>query len=177
MKKMIFAAAAALICLTGCDSTGLVHDKNYLRAVAVDVGEELSVTLAFFSEQESVAVTGDSMEAVIEEAQLRTGRKIFTGYTELIVFSGERPAEMLGYMLKEWKISPSCVTAHSDNCGALLKDGSAEMLHGSVQEAARMKKAPASDVLKVLGELLDTGRAEVAELSPLGVTGVSVISD
>ena len=98
MKYRFIAALSALITLTGCASDGKVNDKNYLRAAAVDGNR---VTMSFFSD-ENVTVTAGSLSEAKTSAELRTGKEIFTGYTELIVIDSESCADVLTYILSEW---------------------------------------------------------------------------
>ena len=173
MRYAIFAAAA-LCCLTGCASTGLVHDKNYVRAAAIDTTGGVTVTFAFFADQEPISVTGDSVDDALETAQLRTGRQLFTGYTELIVLNTDTPADVLEHMLEEWKVSPSCLVAFSDD-SELLLNNPPEMLHGSVQEAVRMDKISDCDMLTVLESLLNSGSAQIPDLTAQGASGTVTV--
>ena len=160
-----FALAAAALLLTGCTSNGLVHDKYYVRAAAVTPGSPLVMTLVFFSDEEApVTVSGDSMSDALDKAQLDTGRKIFTGFTELLIVDGSSTADTLEYMLDEWKLSPSCSIAYSDSGSRLLMNEPAEKLRGAVEEAVRLGKAPDCGIAEVLKKLLTDGSAELAVL-------------
>lgn len=169
-------AAAALCCLTGCASTGLVHDKNYVRAAAVDTSDGVTVTFAFFADQEPVSVTGDSVDDALEAAQLRTGKQLFTGYTELIILNTESAAGILEHMLEDWKVSPSCAVAYCANGEKLLLNEPPEVLRGSLSEAVRMNIAPECDIVTVLEKLLNSGEAEVITLTDHGASGTAAVS-
>ena len=57
LKRMILTASIAVLTLTGCASSGLVHDKNYLRAVSISGENEKNLTFTFFTGN------GDSVSA------------------------------------------------------------------------------------------------------------------
>ena len=168
-----YALAAAALMLTGCTSNGLVHDKNYVRAAAVTSGSGAEITLAFFSDgSEPLTVTGETISDALGKAQLRTGREIFTGFTELLIIDGTSSAETLEYMLSEWKLSPSCSVAYSGSGSDVLMAENAELLRGAVKEAERSGKAPDCGIVTVLKELMTDGSAEVAELPDAERTAV-----
>ncbi len=171
MIGRITVAAIALAAMSGCASSGLVHDKNYLRAAHISRGENVRLTLAYFGEQSPVTAEGSDIRSALELAEIYTGKPIFTGYTELISVSGSDCTDTLEYALNTWKVSPDCIIAHSGNGNELLPDGAAERLHGSVREAVKQGKLPDCGLMNVLEELLYEGKAEVAELLPTG--GVS----
>ena len=160
--------------LTGCASDGNVSDKSYLRAAVI--GRD-SVTLAFFSEEdEPVTVSADSPEEARSAAELSGGKKLFTGYTELIVLDGCDSAETLDFMLNEWKVSPSCIVACPRGSGAeLLSARKAEELEGAVKVAQEQELLGRCDIVTVLGGLLGSGTADVPELSRDGYVGKSTI--
>lgn len=168
MKYRFIAALSALITLTGCASDGKVNDKNYLRAAAVDGNR---VTMSFFSD-ENVTVTAGSLSEAKTSAELRTGKEIFTGYTELIVIDSENCADVLTYILSEWKVSPECIVAESDISGEkLLNERTPEELEGAVRAAQKHSLTGKCDIVTVLGSLLKNGTAEVPEISGDGFSG------
>ena len=135
MKGLRFVPALmAAGLLTGCASDGNVSDKSYLRAAVIGAD---SVTMSFFSEEdEPVTVSVDSPEEARSAAELSGGKKIFTGYTELVILDGCDSADTLGFMLNEWKVSPSCIVACPRGSGAeLLSTRTAEELEGAVRVA------------------------------------------
>ena len=157
--------------LTGCASDGNVSDKSYLRAAVIGAD---SVTMSFFSEEdEPVTVSVDSPEEARSAAELSGGKKIFTGYTELIVLDGCDSADTLGFMRNEWKVSPSCIVACPRGSGAeLLSTRTAEELEGAVRVAQEQELLGRCDIVTVLGGLLGSDRsAEVPELSRDGYVG------
>ena len=72
--------------MTGCASSGLVHDKEYLRAVSVRGIAEKEMTFSFFSDETmTVSASGKDIEEALEKAELKAGKPVFTGYTELVI--------------------------------------------------------------------------------------------
>lgn len=174
MKYGIFPAALGMLLLTGCASGGKVSDRSYLRAAAVDGNK---ITLSFFSdESEVLTVEAASPEEAKTAAELASGKTIFTGYTELIVLNGDDSADTLEYMLNEWKVSPSCITAAAeDSGGEILHERTAEELEGAVRIAQEQGLAGSCDIITVLTGLLNGGGAVVPELSPEGFIGTVIL--
>lgn len=179
VKKLLIVIGLGMFSLTGCAATGLVHDKHYLRAVSINEGEETVLTMTFFTEDEKAVIArGEDISAAMKNAELLTGKPIFTGYTELVVLGDCKYEETLEFLLNDWKVSPSCIVAHSDDGSRTLTEGDAETLTGSVKRAQDQGKAPECDIITVLGELLDKkSSAEIAELSEKGAVGAYKIRD
>ena len=135
--------------LTGCKSDGRVHDKNYLRAVGID-GD--TVTMAFFDGSQ-VTVDGSEPEKARKSAEIKTGKEIFTGYTELILMKDCDRTKYLEFFLNKWKVSPECTVATADSPKEVLEKGTAETLRGSVKRAVEQGKAEKSDIVSVLTRL------------------------
>lgn len=174
MKRLFFIATAVLVVFTStsCASTGRVHDKSYLRAVAVSGENGGDLTLSFFSEDEALTVSGKNMDDAKRNAELRKGTPVFTGYTELVIVDGSPCMDVLEHLLNEWKVSPSCIIVHSQNGTELLEECDSEQLLGMVKQAVKQGKAPECDVITVLGRLCGDGEpAEIAELSSGGAEG------
>jgi len=166
----------AVFSLTGCNSTGRVHDKNYLRALSVrSEGGESTVTFSFFS-NDVMTVKGESIDDIQEKAELACGREIFMGYTQLVVLDGCECSKLLELLLNDKKVSPDCIIAYS-NTGSLLDRCSAETLYSSVKTAVKHGKSPECDIVTVLSGLCSNRkRAEIAEISVNGFSGTHSIS-
>ncbi|MBP5580939.1 MAG: hypothetical protein J6X85_03985 [Ruminococcus sp.] len=177
MKKKIFAAVLPLLTalMTGC-SAGRIHERSYLRALAVNGGAEKELTFAFFAEDGTVTATGNDIGSAKENAGLKNGRDIFTGYTELIIVDGKESRSILGEMLREWKVSPSCRVVYCNEGRKLLEENDTEKLLGIAGQAVKQGIAPECDIITVLGELCEYGAAEAAELYPDGTAGRHIIS-
>lgn len=165
---MLFSAA-----MTGC--SGHIHDKSYLQAVSVEGKEKTTLTLSFYGEDSVVIGTGDDTDSAKHDAELKLGKEIFTGYTELVILDNEENAERLEYLLNEWRVPPSCIISMG-NGSELLQNVSADKLIGSVKQAKKQGTAPKCDIITVLSKLLHTESAETAELSESGFDGVKTIS-
>lgn len=172
--KCLAAAAAILLGLTGCEQ-GRIQEKGYLRAAAVTENNDTFLTLGLFSQERTVTASGENIASARDSAELMTGQEIFTGYTELLIVDGEDCREILGYMLNEWRVSPSCMVVYSSNGSALMKELGAEQLIGMTEQAVKQGRAPKCDLITVLTELCSSGSAEVAELAPDGSAGSHVI--
>lgn len=179
IKKLLIVAWLGMFSLTGCAATGLVHDKHYLRAVSITEGNETELTMTFFTDDKKVVtVKGKDISTAMKNAEVLTGKPIFTGYTELVVLSGCEYEDTLEFMLNDWKVSPTCIVAHSNDGSRVLAKEDAETLAGSVKRARDQGKAPECDIITVLGDLLDEkSSAEIAELYENGTVGTFKIPD
>ncbi len=176
MKKAVITAvlAFAAVFTTGCAS-GRIHEKSYLRAAAVTGEYETEAVFSLFSEEDAVSGHGADIDLARSDAELKNGREIFTGYTELIIVDGRECRELLGHLLGKWKISPSCRVVYCEKGGELLAEHDAEKLIGISEQAVKQGIAPECDIITVLGELCDKGCAEVAELCADGTASSHMI--
>lgn len=179
IKKLLIVIFLGMFSLTGCAATGLVHDKHYLRAVSITVDSETELTMTFFTDdKKTVTAKGKDISTAMKNAEILTGKPIFTGYTELAVLSGCEYEETLELLLNDWKVSPSCIVVHSDDGGRVLAEKDAEELTGSVKRAEDQGKAPECDIITVLSDLLDEkSSAEIAELHENGTVGTCRIPE
>ncbi|MBR5682895.1 MAG: hypothetical protein IKW96_06410 [Ruminococcus sp.] len=176
MKKALISAvlAFAAVFTTGCAS-GRIHEKSYLRAASVTGSGEKAAVFALFGEEKTVSGIGADIDRAKSDAELKNGRELFTGYTELIIVDGNECRELLGHMLNKWKVSPSCKVVYCENGGELLEKYSAEQLIGISEQAVKQGIAPECGVITVLGELCENGSASVAELCADGTAESHVI--
>lgn len=175
-NKIILLGMLMLLTFTGCESNGRVHDKNYLRAVSVSGDNEKIVTFTFFTKDgKYITTSGKDLTEAKELAELRTGKKIITGYTEMIVLDGRNSIDILEFMLHKWKVSPSCIIAYSEDDDVF--DSNVEKLTGSVNNAVSQGKAPECDIITVMSRLLGENQsAQVAGISSDGIISVHTIN-
>jgi hypothetical protein len=162
-RLIIFVSFIFLFLGTGCAS-GKIHERNYLRAAVISGTGNSSVTMAFFDNEDIVSAHGDDIDSARRNAELKNGRNVFTGYTELLIVDGADCRRLLEHMLNDWKVSPSCMVVYSDNGEKLLDEHSAEQLKGIAEQAVKKGIAPECDIITVLGELCTGASAQVAEL-------------
>ncbi len=175
MRRIIcLMSVLFLISATGCAS-GKIHERSYLRAAAVMKGADCGLTMSFYDEDEAVSAFGENMDLARSNAELKNGKPVFTGYTELILVDDMDCHEYLEHMLNDWKVSPSCIVAYCENGKELIEKSSAEQLAGIVRQAVRKGIAPECDIVTVLGRLCNGHSAEVAELYTDGTAGSRVI--
>lgn len=175
MKKPILLLPALLfVFLTGCAS-GKIHEKSYLRAAAVSGENGQDLVLAFFDDDTAAEASGGDMRDALKAAAFKTGKPVFTGYTELIITDGSESRERLVHILNDWKVSPSCLVVYCGNGGELLKERDTEKLIGAAKQAVEQGDAPDCDIITVLGKLCIGHTAEIAELYPDGTAGSHII--
>ena len=169
---MILSGAAAAVIFTGCTSSGLVHDKLYLRSIAVSNDK---VTMTFFADEESITVGSGELPTAEKMAELCKGKPIVTGFTEMIVLGDCDAQQVLEELLTEWKVSPSCMAVYSASPHDTLTEGNAEMLEGTVKEAEKLGIAGKCKITAVLSELINKGRSETAEINRNGFLNKTII--
>ena len=165
MKRFICILMLAALCtsLYGCNSTGRVHDKGYLRAASIGSG---SLTLSFFSEDRVITAKGSSLNEALANAEVKLGKRIVTGYTELVLTGDEENCDTLCCLLNEWKVPPSClIVCCGEDGGDILAETDTETLADSVRCARSQGKVPESNIITVLTEMLKKGSADTAQLS------------
>lgn len=173
-KPILLLPALLLVFLTGCAS-GKIHERCYLRAVAVSGENGRDLALAFFDDDTVAEASGEDMCDALKTAAFKTGKPVFTGYTELIITDGSESRERLVQILNDWKVSPSCLVVYCGNGRELLKERDTEKLIGAAKQAVEQGNAPDCDIITVLGKLCIGHTAEIAELYPDGTAGSHII--
>lgn len=176
MNTRLFLAAAvsSVVFLAGCAS-GKIHEKSYLMAAAVTEKDETMVTMCLFSEDLAVTASGADVDEAVREAELKNGKPVFTGYTELIIVDGRDSLRLLGHMLNNWKVSPSCMVVKCSDGRTLLEENDPRQLIGRAEQAVSQGEAPQCDIVNVLGDLCRNSAAETAELRTDGSVGRCII--
>lgn len=178
LMKIIFSAALALLFCTGCARTNQVHDKNYVRAIAVSGENTKSAVFSFYDDKTKPhSEYGESLSSLRSKTELTLGKSLFTGHTELVILGDCDYKATLEYLLNEWKVSPSCLVVYGGkNAGQLLEKQDAETLADSIRYASEQRKAPECDIVTVLSGLLSEEKtAEIAQINDKGVCGSTVI--
>lgn len=165
MKKIVCPILCMML-LTGCAGHGNVSDKAYLRAVSAD-GER--ITFSFYDEECGViSVTADDIETAKSSAELALGNEIFTGHTGLVILGDCDKADMLEYILHEWKVPSSCRTAEAESGEELLRTRNAEDLINVIDTAKKKGITDECDIVTVLGRLLNNEQANIPLFSNNG---------
>lgn len=178
-KVSVLAALTAAAMLSGCAS-GKVYDNNYVRAAAIAGDGGNAVVFAFYDDySEPYAMVEADLNEARRKAEIGLGKNVLTGHTELLVLGECDYEEILTFMLKEWKVSPSCLVAYGGPYGAyLLKNYDAEVLADSVSHAIEQGKAPQCDIVTVLSGLLSEDKsAEIAAFDEHGFSGSAIIEN
>ncbi|MCD7784648.1 MAG: hypothetical protein LUH18_03580 [Oscillospiraceae bacterium] len=98
MRKLI-AIVASVLLLTGCTSSDV---QKRLVVTAIGIGENSISFQAFSPENEIEVYTFEchNLREAAEDLSLRTGKEVFLGDTELIIFSGNENIEP--YLVTLW---------------------------------------------------------------------------
>ncbi len=181
IKKFVFLSLMIMTAFSfcSCASNGRFHVSSYLRPFSISGDEEKTVTFTFFTKDgKYITTSGSDINSAKELAELKTGRKIFTGYTEMILLDDYNSIDTLEFMLHKWKVSPSCIVAYAgEDAENIFGNSTVERLSGSVHTAIKQGKSPECDIITVLSELLnDDKSAEIAEITSDGATAVQTIN-
>ncbi len=126
MRK-IAAIVIAMLLLTGCQSTD-IQKRIVVTAIGI---EENGVTYQTFSPENEIELytfSCDSLTEAEKELSLRTGKEVFTGDVELIVFSGTENIEpYLDYLWHSPDIYMGTPVAFAES-EILLETGSEELV-------------------------------------------------
>ena len=147
MISLTVIGAAAAVFLTGCSSTGKVQDKLYLRCIGIDGN---CITMTFFNNDTVMNVESDTLPQAKEKAELEMGQPVVTGFTELILLGECSEREIMEYMLKTWKVPPSCMAVQSDLPRDILMQTDAEVLEGQIREKIKKGLMPECGIVDVL---------------------------
>lgn len=150
-KILILFSILSVITLTACGSQGNVSRRAYVRTAAIDGN---TLTLAFFSGEETVSVSADDLEKAKSKAEVEIGKEIFVGHTELILLSDCDNHEILEHIFRQWKPSPSCMVLEiNENGGEAVRNRDPEELTGAVKVAIEQGKLPKCDIINVLANI------------------------
>lgn len=168
--KMILPMICTLCLVTGCESSGKVHDKAYLRSAVID-GDSFTMTF-FEDDQKPVKVAADGLLQARNEAGLTLGKEIFTGYTELVILENADSKAVMESLLKDWKVSPNCMTVSGKGD---FSDADPEKLEGEIRLAIKQGKVPECDIITVLSQLLTEKTADTAYLTQEGCQSTATL--
>lgn len=176
----LFTAVFIAVMLTGCKSSDRVHDKNYVRALAVAGSDEKKAVFDFYDEEsEPYFSAAEDFDKLRENAELELGKTLFTGHTELIILGNCDFTASLEFLLNEWKVSTSCLVVYIDEKEWYnITEGETDVLADSVRKAVKQGKSPECDIVTVLSGLLsEEGFAEIPLTDGKGVDGTYIIEN
>ena len=179
MKRMILLpAAAGLMMMTAGCASEQVLDKHYVRAAAIMGAEQKTAVFAFYDEKtKPCGDSGEGLNQICKKSELKLGKSLFTGHTELVILGECDYEAVLEELLNEWRVSPSCLIAFGgDDSGKLLEEYDPERLADSIEHAVDQGEAEKCDIVTVLSGLLgDENSAEIPVLGESGFVGEKVI--
>ena len=103
-----------------------------------------------------------SIEEAREMAELELGKPVVTGFTEAVLLGDCEAEKVLEYMLKTWKVSPSCMAVHDDTPHETLTHEDAEVLEGRIREKIKKGLSPPCGIVDVLENIYLCGRVGCA---------------
>ena len=183
MRKRIKRLAALLlvpmlVLNAGCGEAGHVHSRYYVRAIAVSGNDQKMLAFDFYNEDaEPFRQTGESFDSIKKAAEISLGKEIFTGHTELILMKDCEYTEDLVFLLREWKVSPSCVVVYADgSIKRITESVDGKRLADSVRKASDSGEIPVCDITTVLSGLLsEKAEATAAKADEKGFSGSIII--
>lgn len=166
MKYIILILS--ILILTAAESDD-IRETSYVRGISIS-GH--NCTIDFFDEDtEPVTVNAEKMSDIPELAELQTGTKIFTGYTELVILNNCDYSEILESALNDFKVSPNCIVAEGKTD---FRNESSEFLISQINRIVEQKILPECDLITVLGNLLNNNTSlTLPRITYGGINGIT----
>lgn len=166
-KLILISLIPAILC--GCTHQE-VQEKAYLRSMSVSGNDLKTVSMNFYNkDSEPTKAQNNSFDGILENSEVKSGKSIFTGHTELIVLGECDYTETLRFILEEWKVSPSCIVIYGgDNSENIISDTDSGKLADSIRTAVKQNKIPENDIITVLSSLLKNHQSEIPEIDSEG---------
>ena len=129
-----------------------------------------TVSMNFYNkDSKPTNVQNNSFDGILENSEVKNGKAIFTGHTELIVLGECDYTETLRFMLEEWKVSPSCLIVYGgNNSGNIIENSDSGQLADSIRTAVKQNKIPKSDIITILSSLLKNNQSEIPAINSDG---------
>ena len=129
-----------------------------------------TVSMNFYNkDSKPTNVQNNSFDGILENSEVKSGKAIFTGHTELIVLGECDYTETLRFMLEEWKVSPSCLIVYGgNNSGNIIENSDSGQLADSIRTAVKQNKIPKSDIITILSSLLKNNQSEIPAINSDG---------
>lgn len=166
-KLLLISLIPSLLC--GCTHQE-VHERAYLRGMSVSGNNPKTVSMNFYNkDSKPTNVQNNSFDGILENSEVKSGKAIFTGHTELIVLGECDYTETLRFMLEEWKVSPSCLIVYGgNNSGNIIENSDSGQLADSIRTAIKQNKIPKSDIITILSSLLKNNQSEIPAINSDG---------
>lgn len=150
MKHAIIILILIVISLGLGGNSSEVRDRVFTQSISIKkVNDIISTSIEIFGSDATYIGTGDNIQSCLDDAQLKQGKDLFTGHTELIVFQQDSfSLQILENLVKERVISPNCPVILSTIEDTNFQDA-LEILK-SYDKLNRVKILTASDIIKNL---------------------------
>lgn len=150
LKHAIIILVLVVISLSLAKSSSEVRDRAFVQSIEVIQNDDtICINVKTFGDDEGYIGIGSDIQACLDDAQLKQGKDMFTGHTEIVIFRDENfSLNVLESLVKERLISPNCpvilsLTEVTDSEGTL------ETLK-SYAQLGRLKVLTASEIVKNL---------------------------
>ncbi|HAP79354.1 MAG TPA: hypothetical protein DCQ78_04170 [Ruminococcus sp.] len=175
--KLLFIPVAVSALLSGCTYQE-VQEKAYLRGMSVCGNNSKTVSMNFYNKDSKPSKSkGENFESILENSEIKSGKSIFTGHTEIIILGECDYTETLRFMLEEWKVSPSCLIVYGgNNSEKIIENTDSGELADMVRTAVKQNKIPESDIITILSSLLKNHSSEIPAITSEGSFESKVIS-
>ena len=166
-KKLILLVTGVMMCMTLAGCAGEVYEKSYLQTFYVSGGinGEITANMRFYDDTPDIIESGRSLGEIIRKAEMRCGKAVVTGHTEIIVLNGCDIRETLVFMLRERKVPPSCYAVIGD--GDIENFGNVSK-YQIIEHAIEKDEIPECGLITVLSSLLNKGMAETVRFDEEG---------
>ncbi len=109
MKHAIIILTLVVLALGLSDRSAEVRDRAFVQTLTIGQSENISVNVTLFGSDVAYLGIGEDLATALDDAQLKQGKTLFTGHTELVAFQeGGFSFETLETLLQDGIVSPNC---------------------------------------------------------------------
>lgn len=186
MIKKLTAALVFTLFLSGCSVGEEVNKRAFVQVIGIEkTADNYNVSLQFYKPEssdgnpdiskansDSANGRGTTVTEALSDAELKTGKSLFTGHTKLLILGGglDDPSDELAVLYSNsafGSVSPSCPVVYSDTPSAVTDTFMTEGLFSADRLISIMDSAVNS------GKAFYTSVASIAEST--GLTGSAAV--
>ncbi|MGN0621876.1 MAG: Ger(x)C family spore germination C-terminal domain-containing protein [Porcipelethomonas sp.] len=181
MKKLLPLLVPAIMLLNGCSNESEVRNMSFVQTIGTDISEDgmKNAALRLYGSEDILTGKGKTIFSAVENAETAQDKSLFSGHTELFV-SGEGDfMESLELLIKNNRISPSCMFACTDEKAEdILSGPDGASLSGLIESGSRNGSVLRRNISDVLDDMLGSdGMAAVPVVNSSGLNMAVINSE
>lgn len=110
MKHALIILSLIVISLSLGNNSSEVRDRAFVQSIEIKQDKNtIFADIKTFNNQDDYVGIGDDIQSCLDNAELKQGKDLFTGHTELLIFQQDSFSfDILEVLVKERLISPNC---------------------------------------------------------------------